>query len=186
LDKPLAVVITKLDLASKTNLRQTLSKILSAVKASGRIPSLLPPDPSKFVLDSELGTISAIKNENVRKTTDKLKAANSGGLTSIVPIILTSAAKGTGIRSMHALLRHLPIPRRPTSDEYIGPVLNPEQPACLFHIEDVFGLPASYQTLASNNGRSDSGIVVAGHLRFGRLSVGMHALSHILIKNFLS
>ena len=171
----MAIVITKLDLASKTSLRQTLSKILSAVKASGRIPSLLPPDTSKFVLDSELRTIPAIDNENVRKTTDKLKEANSGGLTSIVPIILTSAAKGTGIRTMHALLQNLPIPPRPTSNDFIGLALNPEQPACLFHIEDVFGLPASYESVASTYGKQlDSGIVVAGHLRFGRLSVGKY------------
>ena len=167
-------MITKLDLASKTSLKQTLSKILSAIKASGRIPALLPPDPSKYVLDADLGTIPIIEDELVRKTTDSLKAASVGGLTSIVPIVLTSAAKGTGIRSMHALLQNLPIPSRPTSDEYIGPVLNPEQPACLFHIEDVFELPASYQTLAPNNGKRDSGTVVAGHLRFGRLSVGIH------------
>lgn len=176
LDKPLAVVITKLDLASKTSLRQILSKILSIVKAGGRIPSLIPPDTSKYVLASELGTIPAAENENVRKTTDKFKSIKSGGLTSIVPIILTSAAKGIGIRSMHALLQNLPISPRPTSDEFIGPVLNPEQPVCLFHIEDVFELPASYENLASNNGKGGSGVVVAGHLRFGRLSVGDSAI----------
>lgn len=174
LEKPLAIVITKLDLATKASLRQILSKILSAIKASGRTPSLLPPDPSKFVLESELCTIPVTEIENVRKITDKYKVANSASLTSIVPIILTSAAKGIGIRSMHALIQNLPIPPRPTSDEFVGPVLNPEQPACLFHIEDVFGMRASYISFNSGNGNIDSGVVVAGHLRFGRLSVGKH------------
>ncbi len=91
-------------------------------------------------------------------------------LTAIVPIIMTSSAKGTGVRSMHTLLQILPIPRAPTSQDLIGPALNPEQPACLFHIEDVFGFPA---WLASSKDKSpDTGVVVAGHLRFGKFSVG--------------
>jgi hypothetical protein len=177
LEKPLAIVITKLDLASKASLRQALSKILSAIKASGRTPLLLPPDPSKFVLEAELKNISAVDNEQIRNITDKfIKEPNAGGLTSIVPIVLTSAAKGTGIRMLHSLLQNLPIPSRPTSNDYIGHALNPEQPACLFHIEDIFALPASYEPLASTKAKIfDSGVVVAGHLRFGSLSTGMYA-----------
>lgn len=56
-EKPLVVVITKLDLASKASLRQTLSKVLTAVKATGRIPSIVPPDQSKVVQESELSSI---------------------------------------------------------------------------------------------------------------------------------
>jgi hypothetical protein len=79
---------------------------------------------------------------------------------------MTSAAKGTGIRSLHALLKQLPIPPVPTSQDFVGPALNPEQPACLFHIEDVFGLPASLEPLASSSGKQvDAGVVVAGYLR---------------------
>ena len=79
---------------------------------------------------------------------------------------MTSAAKGTGIRSLHALLKKLPIPPAPTSQDFIGLALNPEQPACLFHIEDVFGLPASFEPFASNNGsQMDAGVVVAGYIR---------------------
>jgi hypothetical protein len=171
LEKPLAIVITKLDLASKTSLRQTVSKILSAVKATGRTPSLLPPDQSKVVLESDLKTILQSDTDTIRGLFAKTKDLE--GLTSIVPIILTSAAKGTGIRLMHALLKNLPIPPAPTPQDFTGPALNPEQPACLFHIEDVFGLPASYEPLASSKSKqADAGNVVAGHLRFGRLSVG--------------
>ena len=94
-------------------------------------------------------------------------------LQSIVPIVFTSAVKGTGVGLIHALLQSLPLPPLPTSSDYIGPALNPEQPACLFHIEDRFSLPASYGSLAPTVDQpADSGTVVAGYLRFGRLSLG--------------
>lgn len=165
------IVITKLDLASKSSLRQTVSKILSAVKATGRTPFLLPPDQSKGVQESDLSVISESDHHTVRGLLTKIK--ESGGLMSVVPIVLTSAAKGMGIRLMHALLRSLPIAPAPTPYDLTGPALNPEQPACLFHIEDVFGVPASHDPIASYGGKHiDSGNVVAGHLRFGKLSVG--------------
>jgi GTPase len=171
LDRPLAIVITKLDLASKTSLRQTLSKILSAVKATGRTPSIVPPDRAKFIVESDLATIPKSDEETIIAVVDKM--TGSDGLTSIVPILMTSAAKGLGVRLMHALLQRLPIPLAPTAQDFIGLALNPEQPACLFHVEDIFGVPASYEPLASTGPKqADAGTVVAGHLRFGRLSVG--------------
>ncbi|KAA8564345.1 hypothetical protein EYC84_011289 [Monilinia fructicola] len=128
LDKPLAVVISKLDLASKP------------------------------------GTLMKFEN----KVINPIAMAD---LKSVVPIILTSAVTGVGIRQLHALLQALPIPTAPTPHDYIGMALNPEQPLCLFHIEDVFGVPASYDSLTfKSNG--NAGSVVAGHLRFGRLSIG--------------
>lgn len=171
LDKPLAIIITKSDLASKNGLRQTVSKILSGIKDANRTPSIFPPDHSKAVLESDLATIVERDDTAVQDIVDKMTVA--GSLTSVVPILMTSAAKGTGIRSMHALLRGLPVPPTPTSHDFIGPVLNPEQPACLFHVEDVFGVPASYESLASEGVTSnDTGVVVAGYSRFGELSVG--------------
>ncbi|KAI9651194.1 hypothetical protein NHQ30_001231 [Ciborinia camelliae] len=169
LDKPLAIVITKLDLASKPSLAQTLSKLLSAIKATGRIPSILPPDQTKNIVDADLTSILPKDTDTVRKVINTMAMSD---LRSIVPIILTSAAKGNGIRQLHALLQALPIPTAPTPHDYIGMALNPEQPSCLFHIEDVFGVPASYDSLTSKNNGIDSGSVVAGHLRFGRLSIG--------------
>lgn len=165
------VVITKLDLASKSSLRQTVSKILSAVKATGRIPFLLPPDHSKSVQEADLSIISENDNKTLHGLLTKIEDA--GNLISVVPILLTSAAKGTGIRPMHALLQRLPISPVPTPYDLTGPALNPEQPACLFHIEDVFGLPASHEAIVSNrHTQVNPGSVVAGHLRFGKLSVG--------------
>lgn len=169
-DKPLAIVITKLDLASKGSLRQTLSKILTAVKATGRFPSIIPPDQTKTVSEADLSSIAENDSNTIRDLAERMTM--SGDLVSIVPIVMTSAAKGVGIRSMHALLKYLPMPKPPTAHDFTGPALNPEQPACLFHIEDVFGgLQASYESLASNR-QGDTGSVVAGYLRFGRLSIG--------------
>ncbi|PVH88626.1 hypothetical protein DL98DRAFT_202438 [Cadophora sp. DSE1049] len=172
LDRPLAVVITKLDLASKTSLRQTLSRILSIIKATGRVPSIIPPDQARTVEEADLNSVPPRNNKDpIRELVEKMD--RSGDLTSIVPIVMTSAARGTGIRSVHSLLQNLPLPPSPTPYDFVGPALNPEQPACLFHIEDVFGFPASPEPLASSIDRiPDAGVVVAGHLRFGTLSVG--------------
>ena len=45
---PMAVVVTKFDLASKASLQKTLSKILTAVKDSGRVPRILQPDQKAY------------------------------------------------------------------------------------------------------------------------------------------
>jgi GTPase len=168
LEKPLVIVITKLDLASRLGLRQTLSKILSAIKSAGRVPAMLPPDQTKIILDSDLESISQADADAVRKIVDTI---DINDLKSVVPIVMTSAAKGIGVRMMHALLHSLPIPATPTSMDYVGAALNPEQPACLFHIEDIFDLPAAYSKEAKGI-QADSGTVVGGYLRFGSLSVG--------------
>jgi GTPase len=86
LDKPLCIVVTKLDLASKSSLRQTLSKILSAVKAMGRTPSIIPPDHSKTI-DSDLTTITAAEEDVIRGVVEKMGL--SDGLTSIIPISMS-------------------------------------------------------------------------------------------------
>jgi hypothetical protein len=83
---------------------------------------------------------------------------------------LESAYKGSGIRLLHALLHYLPMPPAPTAHDFTGLALNPEQPACLFHIADIFGLPASLEPLSGI--QKDSGVVVAGYLRFGTFAVG--------------
>ncbi|EHL00854.1 hypothetical protein M7I_3247 [Glarea lozoyensis 74030] len=87
LDKPLAIVITKLDLASKNSLRQVLAKVLTAVKGTGRIPAIIPPDQSKSVAESDLTTISENDAKVVQKTIDLM--ATSDNLNTIVPIIMT-------------------------------------------------------------------------------------------------
>jgi GTPase len=170
LEKPLGIVITKLDLASRASLRDTLAKILSAIKAVGRIPAILQPDQTKNILESDLETVPQFDADAVRKI---INTMTSGNLTKVVPIIMTSAAKGTGIRMLHSLLSSLPIPSTPTSHDYVGEALNPEQPGCLFHVEDTFTLPAAFSMQTSRTTTHlDTGTVVAGYLRFGSLSIG--------------
>jgi hypothetical protein len=139
---------------------------LSAVKAAGRVPSILPPDQTKNILGSDLEVIPESDENAAKKITEMISSSDH---KHVVPIIMTSAAKGTGIRMLHALLHTLPTPPAPTSHDYVGAALNPEQPSCLFHIEDVFGMPAAYSTA---NTATDSGVVVGGYLRFGSLSIG--------------
>ncbi|PNP73603.1 hypothetical protein FNYG_13081 [Fusarium nygamai] len=168
LDIPLAVVITKMDLASRTSAHRTTNKILSAVKEAGRIPKILRPD-QKIWRD-----LDRVPDDDSAKVQDLLKGiSESGNLTEIVPIAFTSAVRGSGIGLLHALLENLPLPPTPTARDYVGMALNPEQPKCLFHIDDTFSLPTSYSNMTGALGKqADPGIVVSGYLRFGRLSVG--------------
>ncbi|KAI9745214.1 MAG: hypothetical protein M1818_001492 [Claussenomyces sp. TS43310] len=169
LEVPLVIVITKLDLARST-LRQKLAKILSIIKAVGRVPAMLPADSVKNIVDSDLESITKADAIAVQRVVDTMDVNN---LNQVVPIIMTSAARGTGIRLLHALLRSLPIPSAPTSRDFVLDALNPEQPACLFHVEDVFGIPASNSMRSLEPSSSlETGTVVAGYLRFGHLSIG--------------
>ncbi|OAQ64161.1 GTP-binding protein 2 [Pochonia chlamydosporia 170] len=168
LDVPMAVVITKLDLASKQSLQKTLTKILAAIKDAGRIPKILQPDQIQHddLRDIPCGDLAKV-DAIVKSITE------SDDLTSCVPIILTSAVKGVGVGLVHALLANLPLPGIPTSRDYVGMALNPEQPKCLFHVDDTFNLPNSYGTLATSNRQATGrGVVVSGHVRFGSFSVG--------------
>ncbi|KAF5547520.1 GTP-binding protein 2 [Fusarium mexicanum] len=168
LDIPLAVVITKMDLASRTSAHRTTNKILSAVKEAGRIPKILRPDQKVW------SDLDRVPDDDSAKVQDLLKGiSESGNLTEIVPIAFTSAVRGSGIGLLHALLENLPLPPTPTARDYVGMALNPEQPKCLFHIDDTFSLPTSYSNMTGALGKqADPGIVVSGYLRFGRLSVG--------------
>ncbi|KAL2270076.1 hypothetical protein VTJ83DRAFT_2260 [Remersonia thermophila] len=165
---PLAIVITKLDLADKASLATTLRKVLSSLKAAGRVPKMVKTG-SVSQLDHD--RVSELDKEAVRDALECMRRADNPA--SIVPILLTSAVDGRGIGAVHALLQGLPLPPTPTPHDYIGAALNPEQPACLFHIEDKFSLPASYTLATSDTDQStDRGTVVAGYLRFGSLSIG--------------
>ncbi|GKU18928.1 unnamed protein product [Fusarium langsethiae] len=165
---PLAVVVTKMDLASKMSAHKITNKVLSAVKEAGRVPKILRPD------QKILGDLSRVPDDDSVKVKDLLKGiTESGNLTEIVPIAFSSAVKGSGIGLLHALLENLPLPPTPTARDYIGMALNPEQPKCLFHIDDTFSLSASYGSSMSSSGEmAGPDIVVSGHLRFGQFSIG--------------
>ncbi|KAH8891042.1 hypothetical protein GQ53DRAFT_806977 [Thozetella sp. PMI_491] len=172
LDSPLAIVITKLDLASRASLQRILGKVLTAIKKTRRLPKILRPAQNGT---PGCGGVTTTDDNAVKSALADVES--SGGLNSVVPIVLTSAVKGDGIGLLHALLQQLPLPPEPTSHDLIGAALNPEQPACLFHIEDKFSLAASYSLATTNaDQETDLGTVVAGYLRFGDLSVGDRVL----------
>jgi GTPase len=160
LEIPLVILITKYDLAKKDKLRNTLNMILTKVKATGRTPKLIAP---KQADDPALSEIPTASHQKVQEDIIR-EVAGSDRLLSIIPIILTSAVSGLGIGVVHALLDSLPVPPVPTSRDLMPEVLNPEQPASLFHIDDKYEL-ASHTS-------DKSAIVVAGYLRFGTLSIG--------------
>ncbi|KAK3356217.1 hypothetical protein B0H65DRAFT_454344 [Neurospora tetraspora] len=165
---PLAIIITKLDLASKPSILSTLTKALTGIKRAGRAPAILKADATN---PYEFTHVSPTEEAAVAKIADQL--ASNGDLLSVVPIVLTSAVDGRGLGMLHALLQGLPLPPTPTAHDFTGPALNPEQPASLFHIEDQYNLAAS-SSLATGDSdeETDLGTVVAGYLRFGSLSIG--------------
>ena len=165
---PLAVAITKLDLASGPGLKKILSKVLSAVKARGRVPKLVPPNQKSR---SDLVEIPAEDILAVDKCLDG--AFDSGDLLQVIPIVITSAVTGSGIGQIHALFKSLPIPPPPMADDYIGVALNPDQPTSLFHIDDTFKFSDPRTAPASDTGgRDEPNIVLSGYLRFGKLCIG--------------
>ncbi|KAJ9666504.1 hypothetical protein H2201_003427 [Coniosporium apollinis] len=163
LNLPLVIVITKLDLASKVGLRRTLSSLLSALKSAGKKPVILS-DTSSAVSEADLGVISASDLRDARSFCGSL----SDNLLGAVPIILTSAVKGTGISKLHAVLHELPIPPPPAAplDELIEAEKPPD---ILFHIEDVY-IKQHISTLSQDAGSHSC--IISGHLRYGALNVG--------------
>ncbi|KAF4808036.1 GTP-binding protein 2 [Colletotrichum siamense] len=167
LKTPLVIVITKLDLATKASLQRTLGQVLTHVKEAGRVPKILQPAAGGA---QEWSRIPSAELNKAQVLTNEME--QSGDLLKHIPIVLTSAVSGAGIGLAHALLENLPLPPVPTAHDFVGMALNPEQPSCLFHVDDTFSLPASYASLAENPNQNDTGTVVSGYLRFGKLSVG--------------
>ncbi|KAK5149143.1 hypothetical protein LTR04_007418 [Oleoguttula sp. CCFEE 6159] len=151
LDLPLVVVVTKLDLASRSGLRQILAKLLSSLKTAGRKPVILP-NATGTVSEGDMQFISGNDLAEARKVATMLE----DNPMAVVPIVLTSALRGTSISRLHALLHELPIPA-PRSHAS----LRDTPPSVLFYIEDVYTKSLDAQ-----------GSIVSGHLQYGRLSVG--------------
>ncbi|KAI1142821.1 hypothetical protein F5Y05DRAFT_132980 [Hypoxylon sp. FL0543] len=165
---PLAIIITKSELGQLPLLKDKLNIVFTKVKAIGRTPKLLASaardeDDLTEVPDSDLQKINDEVIDPIAKSSDPL---------SVVPIILTSAVKGIGIGLTHALLRSLPVPPMPTARDFVPLALNPEQPAALFHIDEVFEMSLSRTQAATTSVSSESAPVITGYLRFGRLSIG--------------
>ncbi|KAJ4291038.1 hypothetical protein N0V90_010235 [Kalmusia sp. IMI 367209] len=152
LELPLLIVITKYDLAKKAGLKGVLTRVLSALKDSGRTGRIIA-DPAMTLSRPNL---EIIPSADLLEAEEISQAFNQSPLTT-VPIVFTSALKGTGLSKLHALLRTLPVPT----------VFTPPTDAqgTLFHIEDIY-------TTSSVRSSPEEPIIVGGHLRSGQLSIG--------------
>ncbi|KAF2500088.1 hypothetical protein BU16DRAFT_452978 [Lophium mytilinum] len=171
LNLPLVVVITKLDLATKNGLRQTLSSLLSALKAAGRKPSILS-DASTVVDEADLHVVSSKDLADAYKTARAVTAS-----PTTVPIVLTSAVNGTGISKLHALLHELPLPLPVMPPPPSHSVDNTGKlPSALFHVEEIYSTLSPSKALANTDPDVGRGVVVGGHLQYGTLSLGQELL----------
>ncbi|KAL1639467.1 hypothetical protein SLS58_007899 [Diplodia intermedia] len=171
LELPLIVVVTKLDLASKNGIKKTLSKLLTFLKKAGRKPIIIP-DSSTTVTEDDLAVIPLSDLELVRaKATDELLHD-----PLLVPIVLTSALSGMGIRKLHAILHEISIPPAATPTEG-GDATQPgsfpssksNTPiSTLYHVEDVWKLNSNEDTTPETPEIS----IVSGHLDYGTLHLG--------------
>ena len=160
---PFIVVITKLDLASRAGLRATLAKVFSSLKSAGRNPQVLYDKPTNAPTD--FGSVSLLDFEEAGNLVTKLEESSY----NIVPIILTSSVKGSGINRLLALLAALPVPKVSPSlpvtiQDTVMSTNSEEELGTLFHIEDVY----------SNRAHHDNApmVVLSGLLRHGQISIG--------------
>ena len=164
----LVVVVTKLDLALKPGLRQTLAKVLSAIKLAGRRPVILTDDK---LADPSHQLISAESESHVQKL---LARYSDNDIPMLVPIVLTSAVTGRGIGTLHALLRHLPLPLPPKISNDSFAAQEGITPVSVFNIDEVF-TKAEGSSLPQSNGdelHTESTYVLSGYLQYGEISLG--------------
>jgi GTPase len=180
------IVVTKMDLATKTGLRQTLAKLLSALKSKGKRPVMLstasapvssaPDDPIRPDNDephADLQRISAADDQDV----DRAVAFVKQDPGNVVPIVLTSAVTGAGIGKVHALLRSLPLTFVHETDSPLsllshGRVTEITAPLKVFHIDEVFAMPPSKVYSPSSREHADKGVVLCGRMASGTIAVG--------------
>ncbi len=168
LNLPLVVVITKLDLATKTGLRDTLTTILTILKAAGRRPAILS-SPSNDRSDAHLHMIAKEHEDAVR---DVIDSVVPGEL--LVPIVLTSAVTGTGIGRLHALLHLLPLTSHQIHTGSTTPLSDDVPPQSLFHVDEVFDMPTNAHSANADN--TTASTIISGYLRYGLLEVGEQML----------
>lgn len=170
LEVPVLIVITKLDVASRTGLRENLAKVLSALKTTGCKPAILPASPAADkTLD--LHQVSTADRTEVQKT---IQAAN-GDWSRTVPIILSSAVDGTGIGKLHAFMRYLPIPERPPQRTHrlSEPTVTEQTKANFFDVDEVFAIPPSkVYSVSAKKGNENKGMVLCGLVRHGSIAIG--------------
>ncbi|KAI4169731.1 MAG: hypothetical protein LQ343_005472 [Gyalolechia ehrenbergii] len=169
---PLIVVITKLDLASLSALKPTLGKILSALKSAGRRPEILScPSDEQSVFSQSINRNDEL---NVIRL---LSAVPVAEVCSIVPIVLTSAVTGIGMDKVHALLRHLPIPKlHLSSDKSFNSRNELTTPSAIFHIDEIFATNSALMIAQQGVISSGNDSILSGYLQYGALSVGQEVI----------
>ncbi|KAJ5773283.1 hypothetical protein N7457_008179 [Penicillium paradoxum] len=171
LEVPVLIVITKLDVASRSGLRDNLTRVLSALKTAGRQPVMLPASPAGDK-PLDLQQISTTDSSQVQKVI----ASTEGKWAHTVPIMLTSAVDGSGIGKLHAFLRSLPIPAQPSQRTLHSPEGNPasRESANIFDVDEVFAIPPSkvYSMDSEKGTQENRGMVLCGLVRRGTISIG--------------
>ena len=174
LDLAMVVIITKLDLATRNGLRQTVAEILSMLKAAGRKPAIIP-NHAGVKANPIPEEIAQYENDAVQKAIETVPSAERHLL---VPIVLTSAVTGGGIGQVHALLRQLPpVPDAPRFappsrlSSLAKPVLS-----TLFHVDEVFTVGDSHNKRAANGANAGPHFILSGYLRYGSLETGDNLL----------
>ena len=166
LNLPLVITITKLDIASKAGLRNTLAKVLTILKAAGRKPAMLSSSSNQR---GELQLQSIVKDEE--DAVKRMIALTSPSeLHLLVPIVLTSAVTGSGVSQLHALLKQLPANIGAMVQHANSAGQDVTQPQNLFHVDEVFTMPA--HPPSANVESSAPAFVLSGYLRYGVLEVG--------------
>jgi GTPase len=178
LELPMIVVVTKMDIATKIHLRQTLSKLLSALKNAGKKPVLMSTSdaPSQLLGDQavDLQRISLADEAEVQRV---MRMIGESGDT-VVPIALTSVKTGQGIGRLHGLLRSLPILQGngvATMAAYSSTPVdhNNARHSTIFQVDEVFAMPPSKVYAATGNvDEANQGTVLCGYVSSNTISIG--------------
>ncbi|KAM5474299.1 hypothetical protein MauCBS54593_001873 [Microsporum audouinii] len=172
LEIPVVVVVTKLDTATRSSIRQTLAQVLSAIKSTGRKPLMLPVPGEANDQDMEVHSISPADRKDASTAIDSMGRDCLDG----IPIIITSAVTGAGVGKLHALLQSLRLPPVEPSLRLVEGSKDDSEgyPKSLFDISEVFEMPLFKVYSLSNEGKrqDDRGIVLCGRVRRGTISIG--------------
>ncbi|KAG9326677.1 hypothetical protein KVV02_002873 [Mortierella alpina] len=170
---PTFVVVTKMDVATREQLRATATALMTLIRTTG--PSCLPSVDIEAGFSSTLlssstsktsltGTIdSAVqkfvpvivhKENDLEAVVDRFSNAQTIERTNSVaiPILLLSSVTGENVNLLEKMLRLLP---KPSLDDHGGSYS--QEPAC-YQIEEIYNIP-------------DIGTVVGGFLHSGRIQI---------------
>lgn len=181
LEVPILIAITKMDLASRVGLRNTLAKVLSVLKLSGKKPAMLPVSGSADKT-AGLQRIGTVEGGEVKKVI----GAMAGDTLLTVPIVLTSAVDGSGIEKLHAFLRYLPVPAKPSLRTIgLSKAQSQSPTGNVFDIDEVFAIPPSkvYSISFDQTPKENQGVVLCGLVRYGAISIGDELVVGPLLAN---